>query len=1070
MNAGVRFFVRLMRACLGRLAEGDQMNTLNHNLESAHGASRIDKWVLESCFLDLLVDEEEPEDLKGWAQALGWSPILAKAQKKIKKARRNDEDNTYWVFRDSVLNSELMKSDLKHSWRIAELFLNMKAARARASLDCNRTRYDYAQSPNKDGKQSVRKAIKAVSNTLDAIIMDSFAAFGLIQRNPERVDQRWSVLAALFHSEVCASGTTPDVSYGMARAFDKFFRFSEMKWGWLFRLISINNQGRGLSHQPNYEECIRLLVPFVEDFETNKNFVPPDLKEKDRRLAQRLIFFRAVFTLAGSLKDCHRKPEAAWWLRYALRKEPSDYWRSCIEVALSSLVFPEGQCLTLNKPNMPKLMNENQQSVYLWNERLIVNDNNNMQVHDLTSKWAEALTWTIRWHEEDPVYLKGTIQGAAQSIKTVAEALKNRSKQNYNSMICLMNIKEVLETLQKVIQSYPQDRVFQFLSPHKSADLHLKLGEAIHTWKALEWLMPALQAAMKFRRQLINEAGSNVPVKEPFPNLWRWLKTLEQRLRKASKQKRFEFEYVAYVQHVFKLLQNPEKLCSNRRPKRVKGCRNNPNCAEEVLQLGNSSRNSCVASTKYLLTRMSRFEAEFTRFLKIPSLVRYDPTKKQKHPVTPLMEFISLKRWSSFSPNLASHGTTTVGGGYLVRVWDKNSEGYIGIAIDPGYNYLENLFDEGFTLPDVHVIVITHAHPDHVENLSNILTLLREREKRINTISRVFLVLTQGVFQRFKTLIDNEIEYIHDVVVLSWDRPKRDTVCVVRGVGQGGNGGPISLIVGDESKLGNKSTRHHELNPSLTVLVAIQAVQAIHTDGTEFDSMGVVIRVPSQKKRGLQIGFTGDTRYSSSLCNQDGFAHCNVVVPHLGSVIKSKAFSNSHESCSLDLKENLKRALKQLQPTLTEENHLYIPGISMFLCDIKKAVKGTQPKSKPPLIILSEFGEELRGGLRADLATRLQRIFKMEVLPADVGLRVGVKDRSVRCAICRQYVHAAAVRPVTVSDEDEALLFVCKDCYRARQHELPALLERLRKTPHELYIDSKGEPGGSKKGSEDGKD
>jgi len=135
------------------------------------------------------------------------------------------------------------------------------------------------------------------------------------------------------------------------------------------------------------------------------------------------------------------------------------------------------------------------------------------------------------------------------------------------------------------------------------------------------------------------------------------------------------------------------------------------------------------------------------------------------------------------------------------------------------------------------------------------------------------------------------------------------------------------------------------------------------------------------------------------------------------------------------------------------------------MCDVKKALGPL----RPPLIILSEFGEELRGCFRVDLARRLKRVFKVTVLPADVGLRVGVKDQSVRCAICRQYVHAAAVRPIAVSDEDEALLFVCKDCYRARQHELPALLERLRKTPQELHLNSKGERGGSIK-SEDGKE
>ncbi len=1033
------------------------MNTLNHNLESAHRASRMDEWVLESCFLDLLVDEEDPKDLDNWAREQGWSAIFTRARGRIQNAGRGDKDDTYWPFTDSVVIPELIKS--KNHTGVADRFLKMKAARAQATLDCNQKRRDYAESlsPDENGRESVRKGIEVLNSTLDSINLDCLGAFGLIHRVSELVEQdERRVLAALFHSEACASGTTADVSYGMARAFEKLFFSKNHRWTWLFRLISTNNQGRGLNHQRNYNDCIRLLVQYLEkdfakDFDT--------IEEKYRPLVLRLVFFPRVFILAESLQECHRKAEAAWWLKQARDKEPkpSPYWRSRIEVELSNIESLEGE----ETFPQPKLMNENQKRVYLNKERLIAKDEKPKDIDDCTSKWSRALAWSIRWHEGDPVNLPGTIQGSAQSIQTVSEALKNHYKQKSEKgtpdvnifMSCLRNVNEVLETLQKAIQSYPKDRVFQFLSPeNQSADLELELGDAIKTWNALKRLMPALKAAIEFQKGL--EAQPNVD--ESCPSLLPWSERLKERLLEAWKKKCFE--YVAYYQHVFELLQNPEKLCPNSERERSKDCENNPNCAEETLQLGGSSGKSCVASTKYLLTRMSRFEAEFTRFLKEPSLKYiYDSRKEQKIPVTPLIEFVSLKRWSSFSPNLASHGTTTVGGGYLVRVWDKSSETYVGIAIDPGYNYLENLFDEGFTLPDLHVIAITHAHPDHVENLSNILTLLREREKRIRTTSRVFLVLTEGVFQRFKTLIDNEIDYIHDVIVLSWDRPERDMVNVVRSGGQGSNRGPISLTVSGSN------------NPDKIVvppIASIKAVRAIHADGTDFDSMGMVIRVVDQEGDGeSKVGFTGDTRYSSRLSTGE-FANCKVLVPHLGSIIKSDAFSNSHESCSPDLDEEIKnRALRALQPTLTEKNHLYLPGISMLMCDVKKALG----QLRPPLIILSEFGEELRGGLRVDLASRLQHVFKVTVLPADVGLRVGVKDQSVRCAICRQYVHAAAVRPIAVSDEDEALLFVCKDCYRARQHELPALLERLRKTPQELYRNSKGEREVSRK-SEDGKE
>ena len=1043
------------------------MNTFNDNLDSADGASSIDKWVLESCFLDLLVDEEEPEDLENWSGDRRWSSMFLKARQKIESCRRGDKD----IY--SLLTESRLKSELNSSEGMAEWFLKMKAARAKETLDCNKKRRDYAESQSHDenGRESVRKAIEAVNNTLDAINLDCLVGFGLINRDPQLVGQEeWRVLAALFHSEACASGTTADVSYGLARAFEKLF-LKDHRWTWLFRLISTNNQGRGFNHQRNYAECIRLLVPLLEDFDFNVE------ETKYLPLAVRLVFFPRVFILAESLKECHRKAEAAWWLEHARdEREVSNYWRSRLNLELSSL---GNEKQDPNIDTQPKLMNQKQELEYLEIERQISEGQEIVNLDNFTLKWAESLAWTIRWHEEDLFNLLGTIQCAAQSVQTVSVKLKElfrkpakeREKQSEIYKKCLDNLSNVLNNLRQAIGRSMKDTVFKFLSfEDELSDTPLTLRQGISAWKPLKCLMSALKSMIKFPEELIARPELKEKLVQCKSDFEPWLNILIERLTKA-RDKRFtdgaRFAEVASDQKIYDLLQNPEELCGpNSKRIRKEGCKNDPNCAEKTLRLGGSSGKFRVTSTEYLLTRMSRFEAEFTRFLKGPSLqLGYDPIKKQDHPVTPLTEFISLKRWSSFSPNLASHGTTTVGGGYLVRVWDKSSKTYFGIAIDPGYNYLENLFDEAFTLPDVHVIAITHAHPDHVENLSNILTLLREREKRIKTTSWVFLVLTEGVFQRFKTLIDNEIDYIHDVVVLSWDRPERDTVNVVRGGGKKSNRGPISLTVSGSNDKPNPDKT--EVPP----LASIKAVRAIHADGTEFDSMGMVIRVVDQEGNGeLKIGFTGDTRYSSSL-SVDEFANCKVLVPHLGSVIRSEAFSNSHEFCSPDHEENIKRALKELQPTLTEKNHLYLPGISMLMCELDKHFKKSQAalskKIKRPLIILSEFGEELRGGLRVDLASRLQRVFKMTVLPADVGLRVGVNDQSVRCAICRQYVNAAAVRPVAVSDEDEALLFVCKDCCRARQHELPMLLNRLRNTPHELHLLPTGETLGSR-GSEDG--
>jgi ribonuclease BN (tRNA processing enzyme) len=748
------------------------------------------------------------------------------------------------------------------------------------------------------------------------------------------------------------------------------------------------------------------------------------------------------------------------WLRSALRKQPRKYWESRLNIELS-ILDEEREATPPVVNTKPKLMNKTQQVEFIKKERLISEcQQKHFDYLDYTSKWAEALTWTIRWHEGDPVNLPVTIKRAALSIYTVSEAFKvhldKNDKTDFN--LCFNKVSQVLGKLREAIQCNAADKgiVFQFLSPQNDfidIDRPFKLRESIDIWDAIKELLPALASMMDFQK-LMGEKKLMQVAERDKSDLENWKEKLRQRLRKGWKYR--HFADIAADQQVFDILGNESMLCSHNKRGRPDCIYDKTNCAAETLLLGDPKSDSNMASTKtlqiedtdpesdipvastdYLLTRMSRTDSEFTRFLEVGSLERR--ADDSKVPITPWTEFISLRRWNSFSPNLASRATTTVGGGYLVRVWNNEFGKYVGIAIDPGYNYLENLFDEGFTLPDLDVIVITHAHPDHVENLSNILTLLRERKSRLKKIRRVFLVLTEGVFQRFKTIFDNEVEFIEDVVVLSWAaaaQSNRNTVNVVPRLSAQVDEKPIWLRMGKKEEVSSS-------------LVSIRAVPAIHADGTQYDSMGVVLRVTRQGDGDLCIGFTGDTRYTEELCIKDSFDDCDVLIPHIGSVIGRDSFSKLHEMWRLcDHKKRVDKVVDELQETLRKKNHLYLPGITMFLCKLKESMKKEKRK---PLILLSEFGEELRGGLRADLAVRLHRIFGMTVLPADVGLRVGVEDQSVRCAICRQYVSADAVRPVPASDEDEALMFICIHCYNARKHELPILLSRLRNTPHEYH-------------------
>lgn len=86
-----------------------------------------------------------------------------------------------------------------------------------------------------------------------------------------------------------------------------------------------------------------------------------------------------------------------------------------------------------------------------------------------------------------------------------------------------------------------------------------------------------------------------------------------------------------------------------------------------------------------------------------------------------------LRRYNSFTPILNSE--TKYGGGYFLWTGKK------GIIIDPGFDFIKNFIKAGFCLSLIDAIVITHAHPDHLVDLPNILTLLYEYNDYLENVN-----------------------------------------------------------------------------------------------------------------------------------------------------------------------------------------------------------------------------------------------------------------------------------------------------------------------------------------------
>lgn len=91
------------------------------------------------------------------------------------------------------------------------------------------------------------------------------------------------------------------------------------------------------------------------------------------------------------------------------------------------------------------------------------------------------------------------------------------------------------------------------------------------------------------------------------------------------------------------------------------------------------------------------------------------------------LEFVCLRRYSSFFPFLPRPAAFRApGGGYFVEVREPGRVPF-GIAIDPGPDFIENLYACGFSLGDIHMIILTHDHADHIASVDALLALMGHR-------------------------------------------------------------------------------------------------------------------------------------------------------------------------------------------------------------------------------------------------------------------------------------------------------------------------------------------------------
>lgn len=406
----------------------------------------------------------------------------------------------------------------------------------------------------------------------------------------------------------------------------------------------------------------------------------------------------------------------------------------------------------------------------------------------------------------------------------------------------------------------------------------------------------------------------------------------------------------------------------------------------------------------------------YTRKLRLNSETFYDHLIYQSR--RPSLEdhyvLTVLRRWQSFTPALSSGSEVgQKGGGYFVYKTNGKGEIEEGLVVDPGFNFLENFFGEGFSIRDINAILMTHSHPDHSSDFMSIMTLVHEMNKCGERVfadgkwekRKLVLFMTEGCHQNFAEQINRKTDTFKDII-----RVKQD----------------------------EKSYGKDVFLERFTLKVT----KANHKDLTNCDSVGYVILDENGEKL---VGFTGDTQWYCGI--EKKYKDCPVICMNIGGVVD--VFKEGNITLSDLIQNKDKKAYNNIKKILLRENHLYLPGFYLMAKKFNK---------KQKLLIISELCEEMKGGLRTDLAKKISGDIKIPILPEDIGLTVVLnnnkknkKTGNVFCKIC-QSEHPPEEIVAVETDKDNAIIYLCHYHYNKLKEgsSLPKINE-LKLDANELH-------------------
>jgi tetratricopeptide (TPR) repeat protein len=331
--------------------------------------------------------------------------------------------------------------------------------------------------------------------------------------------------------------------------------------------------------------------------------------------------------------------------------------------------------------------------------------------------------------------------------------------------------------------------------------------------------------------------------------------------------------------------------------------------------------------------------------------------------------FLVLRRWNSYTPTLLTITESNLGGGYFLYWKGK------GIVIDPGFDFLDNFFNNELVIYDIDAVIMTHAHVDHCSDFESLLTLLFEYNEKNKEKKKIDVFMNLGVMKKF----------------LGWiplDTNGKDTL--------------INRIYPLEKGI-SYTLENYNLKLKIT--------KAIHDETLCKDySVGLIFELHDggnyTKDNLFRIGYTSDTRHDEEI--EEQYKGVDIVVPHLGSIDEN----------DFNLEEKKRH-----------ENHLMLKGVisTIYKSNAKLAI----------ISEFGEELEEHRMTIVGALNRVFQKNNMAKCLTGDIGLTVSLPTLKVKCHYCKKYVDIDKILEGIDPEnkEKKCVIYYCKGCETTYKYE-----------------------------------